>query len=288
MPSVEEKRVYDASDGGREVVAATGLGVVRVSVSADLIGEFGVDHRCVARDVAVADGRVFAAADDVYCDGEPTAHGPAVGVGVDRGSVIAVAPDGTVRRSSVDALTTGNAPRSTDANATANALETAEWASLGELDDVRCVAGRLVGTGTGVVRAGDDLQPTGLSDVRALTARVPHAATADGWYKLDDGCHRLGNGWQRVGGDRFVDGARAVTAVGDCVAVATREAIHTRDWWTDGWTRHERRDVLALAGANETLFALDTDGRLHVSVGDGWRDRALGVTDPAALAVCDA
>ncbi|MFB6194411.1 MAG: hypothetical protein ABEI75_05035 [Halobaculum sp.] len=288
MPSIEEKRVYEADDGGREAVAATGIGVVRVAVSDDLIGEFGVQFRCRARDVAVADGRTLAAAEDVFCDGDATDHGPAVAVTLSASHVVAAAPDGVVSRRSVETLVTGpdGAARSDDStrgetDATHGARDSSAdgaWERVGEVGEVRCLSGPLVGTDAGVFRIGDGLEPVGLSDVRDLAGRVPHAATGDG-------CYRLANGWQRVG--TFDGPVEAVAVVGDSLAAATREAVHTRDWWTDGWSRHPIPDTVALAGAGETLLALTEQGTLHAAVGDGWRDRALGVTDPAGLAFFD-
>ena len=44
--SIDEKRVYDASEGPTPVFVAGDFGVARVDTSADLVGEFGLAHRC--------------------------------------------------------------------------------------------------------------------------------------------------------------------------------------------------------------------------------------------------
>ena len=52
--SIEEKRVYAGSAGRTDVYVASADGLVRVAVSGDKIGEFGMAADVTARDVAVA------------------------------------------------------------------------------------------------------------------------------------------------------------------------------------------------------------------------------------------
>jgi len=62
--SIDEKRVYDASEGPTPVFVAGDFGVARVDTSADLVGEFGLAHRCSARDAAGRDSRLAVATDE--------------------------------------------------------------------------------------------------------------------------------------------------------------------------------------------------------------------------------
>ena len=255
MPSIDEKRVYGAAAGATRALVASTVGVVSVGVSDDIVGEFGIDGGCVARDLAVS-GDVLAVAtdDDVLVgDYESTDHGPATTVAV-ADTVTAVAPDGTVSRLADDG-----------------------WEPLGTVASPTVADGPFVGGEDGVVRVDDDgLSPVGLADVRDLAATpVPYAAT-------DDGLYRLGNGWRRVREGSF----RAVTATEETVAAATAEGVVTRGGpWGDDWREHRESSVVALAAFDDSLFGLTGDGRLRVTVGDGWRGRTLGVPEPAAVAV---
>src|SRR6056297_146374 len=62
--SIDEKRVYDASEGPTPVYVVGDLGVTRVDTSDDLVGEFGLARRCSARDAAGRDGRLAVATDE--------------------------------------------------------------------------------------------------------------------------------------------------------------------------------------------------------------------------------
>ena len=79
---IDKKRVYADREGSTTAFVAAGAGVVRVEVAGDIVGEFGLERRCDARDVAAAGGHVaVATAEDVLVrtgDGlEPTGFGPA-------------------------------------------------------------------------------------------------------------------------------------------------------------------------------------------------------------------
>ena len=261
MPSIDEKRVYGTTTEATRLLVASGVGVVAVAVSDDIVGEFGIEHACTAIDLA-ADGNTLAVATDedvLIGDYEPTGHGPATAVGTTGdGAIVAVAEDGTVSRLP---------PNATD------------WAELGDVTEPRAVDGALIATADGVVQAtADGLEPVGLDAVTDVVARpVPHAATSDGLY-------RLGNGWQRLR-----DGAvTAVTAdpADNTVAAATNESVFSRgscaengDTTGDEWTRHEQSGVVALAVTNHLLASVTGDGTVRVTVGDGWRSRTLGVPD---------
>ena len=255
MPSIDEKRVYGAAAGATRALVASAVGVVSVGVSDDIVGEFGVETDCTARDLALSDEVLAVATDEdvLVGDYEPTDHGPAAAVGV-ADTVVAVAPDGVVSRLGDDG-----------------------WRALGEVTAPTAAAGSLVAGTDGVVRVTDQgLSPAGLSGVRDLAARpVPYAAT-------DDGLYRLANGWQRLREGSF----RAVAVDGETVAAATADGVVTRGGpWGDDWRHHAESDVVALAVFDDSLLGLTGDGRLRVTVGDGWRGRTLGVPEPATVAV---
>ncbi|MFB6124314.1 MAG: hypothetical protein ABEJ78_12760 [Haloferacaceae archaeon] len=262
--SLDEKRVYSAKAAREELLVATELGVVVVGVSDDLVGEFGVDHRCDARDVACADGYVAVATDEdvlLGTDYGETGFGPATAVGFGDG-LLAGDDDGRVAR-----YGEGDG-------------DEARWQSLGHVGAVRAIDGPLVAAADGVYRVrGDELVDAGLDDVRDVAgAGVPLAAT-------DEALYRLGNGWMDVvGGDFHV--VSAVPERDDERAhAATAEALYARES-TDEWDRVDvpaDERIVDVAYSTATC-AITADGTLLLDAGDGWRTRALGVRGVGALA----
>jgi hypothetical protein len=142
---VAEKRVHDEAAPTVRAFVASGVGVVAVSVAGDRVGRFGVEHRCVARDVA-ADGVLAVATDeDVFLrtvDGDDTDYratgfGPATAVGVDSTGD----PKDPAGHALVAADVEGRIARRVDD----------DWFDLAEVDHpVRAVDGDLVAAGDGV------------------------------------------------------------------------------------------------------------------------------------------
>ncbi|WP_425498453.1 HVO_0234 family beta-propeller protein, partial [Natrinema soli] len=58
MDSIEEKRVYGDREGAATAYVASAMGIVRVRVAGDTVGEFGLCERCSARDVAAGPAAV--------------------------------------------------------------------------------------------------------------------------------------------------------------------------------------------------------------------------------------
>ena len=263
MPSIDEKRVYGTTTAATQLLVASEVGVVAVSVSDDIVGEFGIDHACTATDLATNGGALAVATDEdvLVGDYEPTDHGPAAAVGVEttgNGSrVVAVAPDGTVSRLPADAT---------------------DWRELGSVAEPRAADGALVATADGVVRVtADGVETVGLDAVTDVIARpVPYAATNNGLY-------RLGNGWQSVREGAFT--AVGTGASGDSVVAATDEVLwhHTRTDGEDEWTRHDQSGVAAVTVTADLLAGVTSDGTVRVTVGDGWRSRTLGVPGVGAV-----
>ncbi|WP_435146524.1 HVO_0234 family beta-propeller protein [Halobaculum sp. P14] len=269
MPTIDEKRVYDAKTGATRALVASTVGVVGAKVSGDIVGEFGIDHRCSARDLAAA-GDVLAVAtdDDVLVgDFEPSGHGPAVAVGVDAGSdaVLAAAPDGTISRLAGDAD---------------------EWAAVGAVDDPRRIAGTLVAAADGVHRVRDgDVEYAGLDDARDVAGGgAPLAVTGEALYAL-------GNGWMRdLDGDFR---AVATDAAGDRAVAATGDELYERggrdaeDGDTDGsaWVAAAESGVADVAVGDDLLAAVTADGELRVNRDGEWRGRHLGVPGASAVVV---
>ncbi|MDF9747314.1 HVO_0234 family beta-propeller protein [Natrinema salsiterrestre] len=281
MDSIEEKRVYGDRGGAITVYIASGIGVVRVRVAGDAVGEFGLCERCDARDVAATRGGVAVATDeDVRLldlpDGagvdEPadetfvgTDFGPAVAVGNDDGELIAAGPDGRVAAR----------PAGTD-----------EWTTLEDEVGraVRAIDGDLVGTDGGVYRVHDGgLDHAGLTDVRDVSAAgVPLAATADGLYKL-------GNGWMEIREGAFdVVAADPRTEPGRLErahAVADR-ILYEYDATDDEWQKGSRSsDRIVGVDYGETVYAVTAGGVFRTATDGTWRKRALGVTDVTGIAV---
>ena len=254
---IDEKRVYADHEGSTTAFVAAGAGIARVEIAGDIVGEFGLERRCDARDIAAAGGRVaVATAEDVLVgtgDGlEPTGFGPADAVGYhghDDDGLVA-AGDGRVARRDGD-----------------------DWATLADLSDVRAVDGDLVAAADGLHRL--DGAPVGLEDVAdvAATGR-PLAATPAGLY-------RLANGWVVD-----VEGSfRVVAADGDRAHAATADALYERDG--DGWHVVDLPVTEPVAGVvhGEKTYVVTEPGTVLVRTDDGWRHRSLGLSDVTAVAV---
>ncbi|GAB3412264.1 hypothetical protein GCM10027435_04770 [Haloparvum alkalitolerans] len=304
--SLAEKRVYAGSAGRTDVYLAAGMGLVRVAVSADKIGEFGIAERADARDVAVAGGPAKADADangrprrrlalataedllvarlpssaeapdapagsraDASLEFTSTGLGPTAAVGVHDGAFVAATADGDVHRVDPEAAV------GTEAD---HVAETAAGTRLGRVEEPTAVDGPLVAGADGVHRVvGDTLERVGLADARDVAGTgVPLAATATGLYWL-------GNGWM----DALAGGFRAIAADGDGHALAVDEegtlSVHVGDGFAgDAWDAASLpvSDPVAAVGYGPGLALAATDaGTLCVDAGDGWRHRTVGVRE---------
>ena len=293
--SIDEKRVYDASEGPTPVYVVGEFGVARANTSDDLVGEFGLARQCSARDAAGRDGRLAVATDEdvlvatTPTDGDRTdgdrtddetfealGVGPTVAVGYAGDELVVAREDGEVRRSNGG-----------------------EWTRLGDIDDVRAIAGEFVAAASGVYRAVDgDLRHVGLDDARDVAASgAPLAATADGVY-------RLGNGWlnelsgefravssapQSDGAAGLDSGAGRTGAAGPGAHAADADGrLFARDEADGDWREVElpiAGEVAALDhGESGCAYAATDDGLLLLSVGDGWNYQRLGLRGVRAVA----
>jgi len=269
MSDMREDRVY--GDRREETVAyvASGQGVATVRVASDRVGRFALACRCVARDVTAGNDRVYVATDGGVLAGpdgfEPTAFdGGAVAVTVGDGAdVLAAGDDGTVSR-----------------------YRDGGWTAVGSVPAVRALSGDLVAASDGVHRVdGGDLTRVGLSDVRDVASGGPVlAATGDGLY-------RLGPGWTCDRDGEFA--AVRADACGERAHAATADALYARDdgeWATVDPPVDGRVTDVAYG---ECVYAVTSDGTVlveappeHTADGTGgWRSRALGLSDVAAVAV---
>ncbi len=270
VSSIDEKRVYDDREGANVCYLATGVGVVRVDISDDLVGEYGVVRPGTARDVAVVGGAlVVATGDDVTVDGEAAGIGPAVAVGTDAaGEGLAVVEDETVRR--------------------------LDGTALGQVPDARAVDGGLVAAQNGVYRVRDRVNHAGLEDVRDVAgvargnadeggAGPPLAATADGLYALGPGwARRAAGAWRAVANGP--DGAVALDAEGR-VHRSASGAGRAETWERLPALPNALGPVDCGRGAGVTYVA-GADGRFAVRLdGDEWRTRTLGTPRVTRLVV---
>lgn len=257
---------------------ASEMGVLRVELSADRIGGFGLVEHSGATDIATDGQAVVVATDeDVLIDGDATGEfaplefGPATAVGLDDGTVIAASPKG--RLSETAAEKTDDAPA---------------WGELGEVSGPNRFDGPLLATDGGVVRVGDDLENLGLRGV----ADVAHVAV-DGQTALLAG---TGDGLYRREGERWVQvlekGIGRVTADGDGWFAVTVEghvlrgdALVPSDG--EGWERvalpdgHDAFDVKVQG----SLYVVTDEGEVLIGAEpsatsdgfEGWRSQPLGV-----------
>ncbi|WP_435155890.1 HVO_0234 family beta-propeller protein [Haladaptatus sp. DFWS20] len=257
MTSIDEKRVYNDREGTVTVYVATELGVVRVEISGDIVGEFSMAHRCVARDVATVGDSLAVATDEDALDSDfrTLGFGPTVAVGFDGDTLLAAGDDGTLAR-----YDDGDD----------------EWHELASLPEVRAIDGDMLATADGIYQIVDDgVRNVGLNDVRDVsTDGVPLAATAEGLYWL-------GNGWIDA-----LDGDFRVVSSTDEDAYAAADALFVRDG--DDWQEVALpvADPVAAIGFGEGVYVATESGTFLSSVGNGWRSRHLGLTGVRALSVC--
>lgn len=261
--SLQEKRVFADTGETTTLIAATGAGLARISVSGDIVGEFALERRGLATDVAAADGRLAVATPDdvlVGVDGEfaETGFGPAEVVAFDEGLV--AAGGGRVARREQGSK---------------------DWTTLGELEGVRSIEGDLVAADSGVHRL--DGTHVGLERATDVaTAGRPLAATESGLYYL-------ANGWMTALEGSF----RAVASVRDGPAHAAGDRLYARDDGDEQWAPVELpvdepvADVAygAAADGGATTYAVTETGTVLVDAGDGWRSRSLGLPEVRRLAV---
>ncbi|ELY45679.1 HVO_0234 family beta-propeller protein [Natronorubrum sulfidifaciens] len=287
MHSIEEKRVYGDRAGAIEAYVSSSIGVVRVRVAGDTVGEFGLCDRCTARDIAATERAVAVATDeDVRLlvpsadDDESTADdpaivetgfGPAVAVGADDAGLLAASPDGGIARLEGEL---------TAADGDWNTLES------DGIGTVRAIDRDLIGTDSGVYRVHDGgLDHAGLTAVRDVSAAgVPLAATADGLYKLGNGWMEILEGsFEVVAADPHTDPGRLTRA-----HAVSGETVYA--YSEDGWQVYDRSsEPIVGIGYGETCYAVTERGTFCSATPDDdtgqWRSRTLGIGDVTGLAV---
>lgn len=252
--SLSEKRVYANTGDATTVFVATELGVARVSISDDIVGEFLLEYRGSATGVASGDGQLAVAThDDVLVGTEEdlreTGFGPASAVGYSDGFV--AAGEGRIARFD------------------------GTWETIADLDGVRSIDGAMAAAESGIHRL--DGTHVGLDDACDVsTAGTPLAATRSGLYYL-------ANGWMRAfEGECSVvasDGKRAhAVADGELyVRGADPGAWHPVDLPVEG--------TIVDVAYGDGIYTVTRDGTVLVDAGDGWRHRSIGLTDARELAV---
>ncbi|WP_436934234.1 HVO_0234 family beta-propeller protein [Halovenus marina] len=267
--ATDERRLIGTQREETDAYLATDLGVVRVSITADRVGQFSLVHRCSPRSVAADEETLLVGTDEdvliVEDDAvESMGFGPAVAVGLAEGTLLAAGSDGRVAR-----FDDG-------------------WETVGTVTDPRRFEGSLLAAGDGVYRVGETLEPLGLTDVMDVTtaATGPVAATADGIYHHTDG------EWNRT----FRGAATAVASSGTRLAALDDEGILA---YNDEWRRmNPPTDEVSATGTvalayGESLYAVTEDGtvlvytdpELVVDGRGGWRSHALGVAGVTEIAI---
>lgn len=263
--TLDEKRVYGEKRGETTAFIASDTGVTRIEIAGNQIGRFSLAHDDPATSIAGADGKLVVGTESDVLVGTgdgfaETNFGAAGVVGLDDGTPLAVAPDGTVAR-----------------------LEGDDWVSVGSVTGPRRMDGNLLATHDSIVRVAAglfdlDARPS----VRDVAAAGPYAATADGLLAYDDG-------WTRVaGGD-----CTLVAADGEQAHAVSEDGLLVRR--NNDWEVHDLPTDTAIADIayGESLYAVTADGTVSVYAAPeltpdgqgGWRSRALGVRNVVGLAV---
>lgn len=284
----DERRLFEPRGQQTAAYVASDLGVVRVDLAPDRIGEFSLVERCEAAAVAASDSLVAVGTPERVLidrsDGfERVGFGPAVAVGVDGQTVFAADPNGAVGR--------------LDAAAVGEAGATDGWEHVGTVPEPRRFDGRLLAAGDGVYRVDDErsrlddagsLESAGARDVAAAG---PYAATDSGVFRLG------GDAWQQ----EYEGAASVVASDGERTHALAAEGLLERDGGQSSDAAGGSWQRLALPDGAEpvdlahgaSLLAVTGDGRFLVAAADdqatdgrgGWRSRTLGVRGVVGLAV---
>lgn len=299
MSSIDEKRVYSATEGKTDVFVATGAGVARVECSGDHVGGFGLVHRCVARDIAAEGNRLAVATDeDVLVWNGDAFEGTGFGPATERRSAPqAVGQSPTTERSEAPQAAGCNPATAVGYHDSGLIVASAgtdqiaeytegEWRVLtteSDAIDVRAIDGDLFAAASGVYRRsngmdGGQIEPVGLNDARDVsTAPIPLVATASGLYQLK-------NGWEIV-----LDGdVTLIESDGTRTHAASDDGLYARTENGD-WERIELpvEEQIAGVGYGESVYAVTVDGTFLLNTADGWQTRSLGLPDVCGLAVPD-
>ena len=279
MTTIEEKRIFAEKSGRTRVFVGSGVGVAAVSVSADLVGEFGVEYRTAAADVAGRPGQIAVATDDdvVLLGDEPLelGFGSATAVGFRQDAVVAGDEEGRV----------------------ATATDPGEWTDAGTVEgSVQAIDGDLVAASDGVYRlveedgdgAATTLERTGLgAAVDVASGDVELAATDDGVYRYEAGWKQVVEGEATMvaaGGD-----GRAHAVVASGFYARTRDAEAASAPGADAWSRISLPIEGEPVGVSygPATYVVTADGHLLVDAGDGWRHQHLGLRPVVGCAVAE-
>lgn len=279
--ATDERRLFEESTAGTVAFVASELGIARVDVAGDRVGQFSLAKRCTATAIAAAGDVVAVGTDEdvlVSTGGEfvATGFGPAAAVGVDDDTLVAATPDGQVGR------------------LTGHPFDAQQWESAGQVTAPRRFDGTVLAAGSGVFRVTDSVDALGLDDAfdvaggHAGADVGPFAATGTGLFRLDDD-------WIRE-----LDGAvQAVDTDGERVRAVDDEAVLERaltDQSSDSdWQRRPLPEGVSLVDIahGETLYGVTSDGQFLVSTASelttddqsGWRSQHVGIRGVVGLAV---
>ena len=251
--TLTEKRVYAGGGGVTTAAVASDVGLARVSISDDIVGEFSLERRGQTTAVAAVDGRF------------------AVGTPRD----VLVGTDGDLEATGFgDAVALGGRDGLVASDGERIARYDGSWRTLSELDAVRSIDGGMVAAGSGVHRL--DGTHVGLDEVLDVSAAGTLLAATD------DGLYYLANGWMRALEGSF----RVVASDGERAHAATEDTLYERN--EDGtWSPVD----LPVTGAvvdvayDGGVYAVTADGTCLANVGDGWRHRSIGLTGVVGLAL---
>jgi hypothetical protein len=257
---------------------ASDMGVLRVELAPDRLGEFGIVERRRATDIAAGKQLAVATEDDVMTAGDdrteftPLGFGPAAAVGIDETTLYAASPDGTVARASIAAADG----------------DTTEWETLGDVSGPRAFEGPVLATASGVVRVAPTFETLGLDDV-ADVASGDHllAGGENGLFEYADG------DWVGL----FDRPITRVTAGDDAVCAVTADGAVLRrtDAAWDVISVPEGTTATAVA-ATQSLYVVTEAGDVLISADPtaatdgvgGWQSEPLGVRTVHGFVLDDA
>ena len=293
--ATDERRLFEQTTAASHLYVACDIGVARVAIARDRIGQFELVARCSPTSIATSAGRVAVGTAErvlLSVDGEtfaPAGGETALVTEVTRGTDTSVAAVGLDGSHLLDATDDGRVfGRGSDA-------EASDWQRLGRVGDPRRFDGPLLAAGDGIYRVDVDestVESLGLTDGRDVAA-VPttgewtdtgdcFAATADGLLRYRDG------EWT----DERSGSTRGVEATRDGVYAVDESGLLERD--RGDWRRLDSpAGVPADIAHGESLYCVTGDGTVHIAVGAGlasdghrgWRSQPLGLDGVVGVAL---
>lgn len=263
-----DRRLFGDEIPTNDVLIACDLGIARLDLAMDRLGQMELADRRPARSVAIGDGTVIAGSED--------------GVLVDTGDGFEQSGPAT-EIAAVGVATDGKLCAATTAGQVYTRVEGGSWTSVGHVEGPNRFDGSLLGAESGVYRVGDDIEALGAQSVNDVSINGSLvAATDDGTVKRDD----ASGAWRTIHDHPSI----AVSQQGEDLYIVTPDDVvrGTPGDWTPLAVPETPVDICiaeTLVGSTDEGTLLMHPGTVEPTDGQrGWRTQAIGLRGVRELA----